>query len=335
LISFDQLAAARSRIRGGAGAGAVPLVLETPVVSAPELAPLVDAGVRLKLENLQRTGSFKVRGAANKLLTLSSPERVAGVVACSSGNHGRAVAFVAARLGIPAVICVPEWVDPAKLAAIEAEGAEALLAGTTYDEAEEAAADLARTRGLTLVHPFDDPAVIAGQGTIGLELLEQVPDLAVVAVPLSGGGLIGGIASAVKHTKPSIRVVAVSAQNADVMLQSQRAGRPIQCPESHTIATALSGGIGLDNAHTFALVRDLVDEHVTVSEDELEYAMGYAADRHHVVVEGGGAAALAAVAAGKISVPGGSTLVAVVSGGNIDGARFGAILRAFAPAASD
>lgn len=269
--------------------------------------------VSLKLESLQRTGSFKVRGAANRILKLSGRERRAGVVAVSSGNHGRAVAEVAARLGIAATVCVPHWADPSKLEAIGTAGARVELCPGSYDEAEERAATLAETRGMTLVHPFDDTDVIEGQGTIALELAEQLPGLDEVLVPLSGGGLVAGIGLAARAL--GIRVVAVSARRASVMVRSIRAGKPIRLPDERTVASALSGGIGLDNRHTFDIVRDVVAEHVVVEEHEIRAAVARSFQSYRLVVEGGGAVGIAALWSGYR--PRGRAAV-IVSGGNID-----------------
>jgi threonine dehydratase len=295
------------------------IAVETPVLAAPELDRRTAAHVWLKLENLQVTGSFKVRGATNKILALSTSERELGVVACSSGNHGRAVAYVADLLDIHAAICVPEWVDPTKLDAIRKHRAETILHGRTYDEAEQRSYEIQRERGLAYVHPFDDPHVIAGQGTIGLELLEQIRMLDTVVVPLSGGGLISGIALALKREEPSMRVVAVSAANARVMHESLEEGRPISFPEEKTIASALSGGIGLKNRYTFEIVRDLVDDYLLVSEEEIREAMAFAASEYKLLVEGGGAVGIAALLSGAFSGSGENVAV-VVSGGNVEAA---------------
>ncbi|KPK58133.1 MAG: hypothetical protein AMS21_10835 [Gemmatimonas sp. SG8_38_2] len=293
------------------------LAVETPILAAPELDQQVRAHVWLKLENLQVTGSFKVRGAANKILSLSESERERGVVACSSGNHGRAVAYVADLLDVHATVCVPEWVDPTKLQAIRKHRAETILHGATYDEAEARSYEIQQERGSVYVHPFDDPYVIAGQGTIGLELLEQIPMLDTVVVPLSGGGLISGIAVALKRVEPLMRVVAVSAANARVMHESLEEGRPTAFPEEDTIANALSGGIGLENNYTFELVRDLVDDYLLVSEGEIRDAMAFAATEYKVLVEGGGAVGIAALLSRKFSGRGENVAV-VVSGGNVE-----------------
>ena len=298
---FD-FAAALARIRR--------LVWRTPVVP---VAGMRHGDVWLKLESLQRTGSFKARGAANRLLKLTPAERARGVVAASSGNHGRAVAEVARILGIPATICVPDWTDPSKVRRIRAAGARLLLSGPSYDKAEDKAAGLAAAQGPTLVHAFDDAGVIEGQGTIGLELAEQLPGLDEVIVPLSGGGLVAGVGLALKPL--GVRIVAVSARRASVMLRSLEAGRPVSVPEEETIASALSGGIGERNRLTLRLVRRVVDEHIVVAEDDIRAAVRSAFRDRHLVVEGGGAVGLAALGSGYR--PRGRAAV-VVSGGNID-----------------
>ena len=301
------------------------IATQTPVLSSSLLTESINTPVTLKLENLQVTGSFKVRGAANKILSLSDDEKERGVVTCSSGNHGLAVSYVAGSLGIPATVLVPEWVDTSKLDAIRRFGANAVLHGKTYDEAEERSFEVEEEEGLVFVHPFDDPYVVAGKGTIGLELLEQLPSMDAVLVPLSGGGLIGGVAYAVKQANPQIRVIGVSAENARVMYESLLVRHPASFPEDETVASALSGGIGLDNAHTFTLVSEYVDEHVLVSEEEIRTAMVFAAREHKLVVEGGGAVGIAAVLAEKVG-RGSKSMAVVVSGGNIDMKSFGGIV---------
>jgi threonine dehydratase len=290
----------------------------------PELEEPGGGRIFLKLESLQLTGSFKVRGAANRILSLSEQERSRGVIACSSGNHGRAVAYMAGKLGIPAVICVPDWVDPVKLSGMNKAGARVILSGDTYDEAEAKAATLAEKENRAFVQPFDDPWVAAGQGTLGLELLEQVPGLTTVLIPLSGGGLAGGVAYALKEIRPDIRIVAVSAVNARVMYESLQAGKPVTMEEDETLAEALSGGIGLSNRYSLALIRELVDEHVLVGEDEIRTAMVYAYESLNLLLEGGGAVALAAVLGrrgGRLWGPNAGALGVVLSGGNVSLAR--------------
>lgn len=300
------------------------LVPPTPLLQAPELAARLGRPVWLKLENLQVTGSFKVRGAAACLLGLDAETRSRGVITCSSGNHGRAVAWVAAQTGIPAVVCVPRWVDPVKLAAIEAAGAEAVLAGESYDEAERTALERASREGLAFIPPFDHPEVAAGQGSVAAEILDELSPPFEVAIPLSGGGLVTGMAAALRAAAGDrVRVTAVSARRADVMLRSLEAGRPLEVPEEETLAGALAGGIGLDNRITFSAVRALVDRHLRVDEDAIAAAMVHAVVHLHTVVEGGGAVALAAALQGEFDAAGepgenAPPLVVVLSGGNVD-----------------
>ena len=276
---------------------------------APDAPP-----VGLKLESLQHTGSFKVRGAANRLHKLSGQSKEAGVIAASSGNHGRAVAVVAARMGVPATICVPDWVDPSKLRAIRAAGASVELAGPSYDAAEDRAAAIADASGASLIPAFDDPDVIEGQGTLGPELLRQMPGVEEVIIPLSGGGLVAGIGLALRGH--GIRVVAVSARRASVMFRSLRRGRPIRVPDEETVASALSGGIGLDNRLTFDICNEVITEHVIVEESDIRTAVGRAFREHHLVVEGGGSVGLAALWSGRYRLRG--PVAVIVSGGNVD-----------------
>jgi threonine dehydratase len=309
----------------GAAKAIAPFIRRTPVMRIPELEEPGGSRIFLKLENLQVTGSFKARGAANRILSLTDAERDRGVIACSSGNHGRAVAYMAGKLGISAVICVPNWVDPVKLSGMEEAGARVVLSGDSYDEAESMAITLAEEEGRAFVQPFDDPWVAAGQGTLGLELLEQVPELDTVIIPLSGGGLAGGVAYALKELRTDIRIVAVSAANARVMYESLRAGKPVSMEEEKTLAEALSGGIGLTNRYSLTLIRELVDEHILVGEDEIRDTMLYASGSLNLLLEGGGAVALAAVLGHRSDLGGrggGTKAVGVVlSGGNVSLSR--------------
>ena len=307
------------------------LLAPTPLLPSPELSHRLAAPVLLKLENLQVTGSFKVRGAVAKLLSLPEEARGRGVVACSSGNHALAVAWAARRLGVPATVAVPSWIDPLKLTSIHGLGAEVVLAGDGYDEAERVAARLAAERGLEPVHPFDDPVVAAGQGTLALEILEERPDVGTVVVPLSGGGLAGGVAFALRRAAGGVRTVAASAERARVMLESLRQGRALELPDEETLASALSGGIGLPNRVTLALVRELVDEHVVVEEDAIARAMAWAFRSARLVVEGGGAVGLAALLEGAVAAGDARPLVVVVSGGNVSGAVLRRVLEGAGP----
>jgi threonine dehydratase len=292
------------------------LARRTPLVFSPLLSDLVGASVHLKLENLQETGSFKIRGAANKLLSLPPDERGRGTITVSSGNHGRALSYVSRQLGIPAVVCLSEPVPEVKRAAIRDLGAEIVVCGKTYDEAAQHASRMQEERGWTMVHPFDDPLVIAGQGTIGLELLEDSPQLDTVVVPLSGGGLLAGIALALKSASAAIRTVGVSMERGPAMVESLRAGRVVDIVEQPTIADALAGGLG-PNVYTFRMIQTYVDETVLVSEEEIAAAMIFALDKHHLVVEGGGAVGIAALLHEKVKGLG-QHIAVVVSGGNVD-----------------
>jgi threonine dehydratase len=287
----------------------------TPVIHSPLLTERVGASVYLKAESLQKTGSFKIRGATNKMLGLTVEEKARGVITVSSGNHGRAVAYVAHQLGIAAVICMSTRVPGNKLDAIKRLGAEVVVHGDSYEDAEIHALQLQEERGLTMIDPFDDPLVIAGQGTVGLELLEDLPEIDTAIVPLSGGGLIAGIALACKSASPSIRVIGVTMDRAPVMVHSLRAGTPIQMEEEDTIADALVGNIGVSNKYTFRMVQKYVDDTILVSDEEIAAAMAFALEQHHLVVEGGGAVGIAALLHQRATGLG-HTVAVVVSGSN-------------------
>ena len=293
------------------------VALRTPVFDAERLGKAIGGRVVLKAENLQETGSFKIRGAANKILGLKETERKRGVLAVSTGNHGRAVAYVAQRVGVPAVVCVSAAVPENKLAAIRALGAELVIAGKTYDEAAEQAEQLKEARGLTMVHPFDDPVIIAGQGTIGVEVLEDFPEVDTAVVPLSGGGLIGGIGLALKSASEDIRVIGVSMTRGPAMVDSLKAGKVVEVVEEPTLADALAGGIGTDNRHSFRMAQRVIDASVLVTESEIAGGMVYALDEHHLVLEGAGAVGLAALLYGKVTGLGKNVMV-VLSGGNVE-----------------
>ena len=293
-----------------------PLLRRTPLLPSTGLKERVGVAVYLKAETLQETGSFKVRGAANKIVNLEEEAQRQGVVTASTGNHGRAVAYVARELGIPAVVCLSERVPAAKVEALQRLGAELVIEGKGQDEAVARAESLRETRGLALVHPFDDPLVIAGQGTVGLELLEDLPEPGTVLVPLSGGGLIGGIALALKSVSPETRVIGVSMERSPVMYHSLQAGKPVALPEEETLADSLLGGIGLDNRYTFRLVQQYVDDVLLVSEAEIAAGMRFLLEEAHLVAEGAGAVWVAALLSGRLADPG-KNVVAVISGGNL------------------
>ena len=298
-----------------------PRVRRTPLVPSTSLSRLTGASMYLKLETEQDTGSFKIRGATNRLLSLSDGDAAHGVVAVSTGNHGRAVAHAAKALGIGAIVCLSNLVPGNKVQAIRDLGAEVRIVGDSQDEAEVEAGRLVAEEGMVTVSPFDDRFVIAGQGTIGLEILEDMPEVDSVLVPVSGGGLVSGIAVALKSARPGVRVVGVSMERGPAMYHSQQAGRPVQVDELPSLADSLGGGIGLDNRYTFALVRDYVDDLVLVGEGRIVAAMAHAYKEEGLVAEGGGAVGIAALLEHRAGALG-RNVVVVVSGGNVDDATF-------------
>jgi threonine dehydratase len=269
----------------------------------------------VKLENLQRTGSFKERGAANLLLQLGAGDRRRGVIAASAGNHGLAVAHHAAKLGIPAVIVMPEWAPLVKVTSARRDGAEVVLHGGSFDEAYDRAAELCEARGLVFVHPFDDERIIAGQGTIALEVLEQVPDVDVIVVPVGGGGLAGGVGIAAKARRPEVRVVGVQTAALPSMRRALADGAPVRLAAASTIADGIA--VREVRERTLALAKAYVDDIVTVTEEELARAILLLVEIEKTVVEGAGAAPLAALLNRALAVEGRS-VVLVLSGGNID-----------------
>jgi threonine dehydratase len=308
-VSLQDIFVARGRIRR--------YVRHTPLERSAALSAKVGSEVYIKLETQQRTGSFKLRGAANFLLSRTAQELEKGIVTASTGNHGKAVATMAAELQCRAFICVPTTVLPHKRAAIIDAGACVVEVGETQDEAEAHALMLAADQGLIWIPPFDHSEIIAGQGTIGLEVLLDLPQVSTVVVPLSGGGLLGGIAIALKAANPAIQLVGASMERAPVMYHSLRAGRPISMAEEPTLADSLVGGIGHDNQLTFGLINRLVDEVVTVTEEEIWRAMQHAVRVEGQLLEGGAAVALAAVLGGRLAQCG-KQLVIIASGRNVD-----------------
>ena len=287
----------------------------SPCHLSHHLSELTGLPLHLKLENLQRTGSFKERGALNKLLTLTKAARDRGVIAASAGNHAQGVAFHAAARGIRALIVMPLATPQVKVAATRGYGAEVVLHGASYDEACEEALRRCAMESRTFIHPFDDAEVISGQGTIGLELLEQVPDIEAVVVPIGGGGLIGGIACALKETNPRIRVVGVEPEKLPSMLRAREAGQPVTIAAEATIAD----GIAVRRAGdlTLPLVSRYVDEIVSVDDEEIASAILMLLEQEKTLAEGAGAAALAAVVQSKANL-GHRRTVVLVCGGNID-----------------
>ncbi len=290
------------------------VIRHTPMETSRPLAELVGGPVLLKCENLQRTGSFKIRGAYTRIARLTEAERAAGVVAASAGNHAQGVALAAAMLGISATVFMPVGASIAKLTATRAYGAIVHLVGESLDEALVHAREFAARTGAVLVHPFDHPDVLRGQGTVGLEIIAQCPDVATVVVSAGGGGLISGVAVAVKALRPDVRVIGVQADAAAAWPGSLAAGRPVRLLKMATLADGIA--VGEPTPLTFTHVSELVDEIITVSEDQLSRAMLLCLERAKLVVEPAGAASVAAIMAepGRFTPP----VVAVLSGGNID-----------------
>ena len=293
-----------------------PYVKRTPLVRAHSLSDRYEAEIWCKLETMQPTGAFKLRGATNAILRLNKDQRKRGIVAVSTGNHGRGVAYAAREQGIRAVICLSSLVPEIKVEAIKSLGADVRVVGNSQDEAEIEADRLTEEEGLIQISPFDHPDVIAGQGTIGLELLEDFPELDCVVVPLSGGGLIGGISLALKAASPKIHVVGVTMEKGPAMVLSLKAGQPVEVEEEESLADSLGGGIGLKNRYTFTLVQDLVDETLLVSEDEIGQAIRYVFETQRMVLEGGAAVGTAAIIANKLEVQG-KNVALIYSGNNI------------------
>jgi threonine dehydratase len=295
-----------------------PLILETPLLASVDLAEKIGArSVHFKLECLQNTGAFKVRGAANKILQLSDEEKRKGVITFSTGNHGKAVAYVAGKVGVHAMVCLSEHVTSSRVEAIRKLGAEVSVKGRSQDEAEKNYQDLTIASGLIPVVPFDDPMIIAGQGTIALEILSKLPDTDVMLIQLSGGGLLSGIAIAAKAINPGIHIVGVSIDQSPAMLESLKTGKPVQVEEKDSIAESLLGGIGFENRFTLILVENFVDEHVLISEEEIKDGMFYVFNQHRLIIEGAAAVGVGALLNQKIEVKG-RRVVALLSGSSIN-----------------
>jgi len=312
--ALERIRAAHERLRAH--------VRTTPIVPSSTFSEGADREVVLKLENLQRTGSFKVRGALNKLFSLPTEALDRGLVAASAGNHAQGVAFAAKLLGTRATIVMPEATALIKIRRTEDYGAEVVLHGESWDEAQTEALALAERRGLTPVHPFDDPEVIVGQGTLALEVLDELSELEAIVVPIGGGGLAAGVALAVKALRPEVRVVGVQAEGAAPTVRSLRQGAPVRVERPRTIAEGIR--VGTVGQRTFPIVRELVDDCVTVTEEEITDALVQCLQKSKVVAEAAGAVPLAALAGGHVR--GRGRVCAVLSGGNIDLNQLGRII---------
>ncbi len=318
-VTLESVFRARARLPAG--------IVDTPLERAEWLDGAAGAQpVWLKNETRGPTGAFKIRGATNAIAALPADARERGVTTSSTGNHGRAVAHAAAVAGVPAIVCLSGLVPGYRREAIRRLGAEVRVVGDTQDDATAEAERLVSEAGMTMVPPFDDPLVVAGQGTIGVEIAEALPDTATVIVGLSGGGLAGGVALALKSIRPDVRVVGVSTANGGAAMDaSLKAGEPVAAPEPPSLADSLGGGIGLANRCTFGLCRELVDRVVLLSEAEIAAGMRALYREHRLIAEGGAAVGAAALIAGHIEAPSGP-VVALVTGNLVDMDVFTAVV---------
>ena len=308
-VSIADIRTARERIAG--------VVHKTPIIKDEKLTASLGTRIYLKAENLQRAGSFKIRGAYNMISQLSEEERAKGVITASAGNHAQGVALAAKLNGIKATIVLPEFAPLTKVVATKALGAEVIMHGQTFDEAVDHSRELQKNYGFTYVHAFDDDRIIAGQGSIGMEIAESRSKAKTIVVPIGGGGIISGIAIAAKETIPGVRIIGVQAANVAPVRRSIEAGKPVEIDYKPTIADGIA--IKRPAERTLAIIKDYVDELVEVSEEEISDAIFHLAQNAHLVVEGAGAAGVAAIMAGKIKISSEERVCAVLCGGNIDG----------------
>jgi len=317
MITLSDVQEARDRVGDAAR--------HTPLERSQTFSEMSGADVHLKLENFQRTGAFKIRGAMNRIATLSESEREAGVVTASAGNHAQGVALAADRAGVDATVVMPKFAPVSKVKATRGYGASVRLEGVDYDEAQAYAHELEREEGRTYVHAFDDPVVMAGQGTLGLEIVDDCPDLDTVVVPIGGGGLISGVAVAIKERLPDVRVVGVQAEGAASAAESLKRGEVHEIDSVDTIADGIATrSIG---ERTLEVMREYVDEVVTVDDREIALALTLLLERSKTLVEGAGAVALAAVLSEAFEYEDDETIVAALCGGNIDLNRLGTVIR--------
>lgn len=308
-VSLADIHAAQQTLKGE--------LIPTPMLPELRLSRMLGARVMLKAESLQRAGSFKIRGAYNKISHLSEQERKRGVIAASAGNHAQGVALAARIFGVPATIVMPEFAPLTKVVNTRNFGAEVVLHGASFDDAGAKARELQEARGLTFVHAFDDPLIIAGQGTIGLEILAALPELTALVVPIGGGGLISGIAIAVKALKPSVRIIGVQSAGCSSIRPSLAAGKVVTATSANTIADGIA--VKRPGEITLRYIRELVNDVVEVTDDEIARAIAHCSQYARLVVEGAGAAGVAALLASQVAVKPDDVVCAVLCGGNIDG----------------
>ena len=311
MISLDRIKEAHNKI--------LPYINYTPLIYSDFLSQ--NRNVKLKLESLQKTGSFKLRGALNKLLSLSDEQKNNGVIAVSTGNHGKGVAYASSLLGIKSTIYMSSMVPKYRKEAIQALGAKVEIVGKNSDEADLYAKNISKKENITLIHPFDDEDIIAGQGTIGLEMIKDFPDVDTVIIPTSGGGLIGGIALALKLQKPTIKVIGVSMKRGPSMYESLKLGKPVDVEELETLADCLGGSIGLDNKYTFNIVKKTIDDFILIDEDKIAEGIKLNFLEHKLVTEGAAATSIM-VAKDNLSSHLGKNVICLICGGNIESKLF-------------
>lgn len=291
------------------------VIRKTPLTDCAGMSEKTGNQIYFKMENLQKTGSFKIRGAVNKIANLTDSEKERGIIASSAGNHAQGVALGAKAQGIRATIVMPSTAPMAKVTATKSYRAEVILCGEVYDDAYAKACEVQKATGAVFIHPFDDDYVIAGQGTIGLEILEELPELDIVVVPVGGGGILSGIAIALKSLKPSIKIIGVQTANVPSMQEALKIGHPIEIKAIATIADGIA--VKKAGSKTFEIIEKYVDEIITVTEDEIANAILYMMEKNKVMAEGAGATAAAAILAGKINAKN-KNICGVISGGNVD-----------------
>ncbi|KGR89995.1 threonine dehydratase [Ureibacillus massiliensis 4400831 = CIP 108448 = CCUG 49529] len=294
------------------------IIHKTPLIYSKALSEKAGAEIYLKYEHIHDSGAFKMRGAVNAIYQLTEEQKKHGVTTFSTGNHGFAVALAAKKLGIRAVICVSKHVPQAKFEKIKGLGAELEIYGDGQDDAEQRCYELQKEQGLTLIPPFDHPSVISGQGTIALEILEDLPSVHSVIGGLSGGGLLSGVGLVMKNTNPSIQVFGVSMEKGAAMYESLKAGKPVVVSEHETLADSLLGGIGDENKYTFSMVNQYVDQSVLVNEETIKKGMAYLYKEHKIVVEGAAAVGIGAIIDNIISLKENTKNVVIISGNNVD-----------------
>lgn len=307
-LNLERIKKAQENIKG--------VSRRTPMFHTSTFSNLCGCNLYLKCENKQKTGAFKLRGAYNKLVNLTEEEKQKGVIASSAGNHAQGVAYAATSFGVKATIVMPVTAPQAKVNATKGYGADVIQAGQVYDECYAKAVEVQKETGATFLHPFNDLDVMAGQGTIGLEILEDLPEMDVIIVPIGGGGLIAGIATAAKAIKPSIKIIGVQPEIVASTKASMEKGEVVTLPGAKSLADGIS--VSTPGTECFKYIQKYVDEVVTVSEDEIAYGMFSLMERNKLIVEGAGASAIASLLAGKVKGIEGKNVVCIVSGGNVD-----------------